>query len=114
MVLRTVGDAEAGKIRAIGTADADVIRLKIESMDSDNYAMVQVAQALSANKIPLVPQILVNGGGTNGGSGSLVDVLMANMVRDNMVQTKTVEIAEPTKADAQTQPKSDRPEKAKK
>lgn len=84
MVFRTVGEAEASKILAIGKSEADVIRQKIESMDSNNYAAIQIAQALASNKIPLVPNILVSGSGADGKSGSLVDVLLANLVQQNI------------------------------
>jgi len=80
-VVRTVGDAEAGKTRAVGSAEAEVIKLKIASMESGNYAMVQVAEALAKSGVKLVPDV-VAGGGTSGGS-TLVDVLLANLIRDN-------------------------------
>lgn len=81
-VITTVGNAEASKTLAVGTSEADVIKLKIESMESGNYALVQVVQALAANKIQLVPQIIAGAGGSQG--GTLVDVLLANLIRDNM------------------------------
>jgi len=79
-VLRTVGDAEAAKTHAVGGAEAEVIKLKIASMESGNYAMVQVAEALAKSGVKLVPDI-VAGGGASGG-GTLVDVLLANVIRD--------------------------------
>lgn len=81
-VITTVGNAEASKTKAVGTAEADVIKLKIGSMESGNYALVQVVQALAQNNIQLVPQIIAGGGASQG--GTLVDVLLANMIRDNM------------------------------
>ena len=81
-VVITVGNADAQKALAVGTADADVIKMKIDSMESGNYALVQVMQALAANKVQLVPQIVAGGGGSQG--GTLVDVLLANLLRDNM------------------------------
>ena len=79
-VLRTVGDAEAAKTQAVGGAEAEVIKLKIASMESGNYALVQVAQALATAGVKLVPDI-VAGGGVMGG-GTLVDVLLASVIRD--------------------------------
>ena len=79
-VVRTVGDAEASKTRAVGGAEAEVIKLKIASMESGNYAVVQVAEALAKSGVKLVPDI-VAGGGASG--GTLVDVLLANVIRDN-------------------------------
>ena len=82
-VLRTVGEAEAGKVKAVGSAEAEVIRLKIGSMESGNYAMVQVAEALSKSGMKLVPDVIATGG--SGSGGTLVDVLLANLIRTNVV-----------------------------
>ena len=51
-------------------------------MESGNYALVQVMQALAQNRVQLVPQIVAGGGGSQG--GTLVDVLLANLLRDNI------------------------------
>jgi uncharacterized membrane protein YqiK len=83
MVLRAVGEAEAAKTHAVGGAEAEVIKLKISSMESGNYAMVQVAEALAKSGVKLVPDIVA--GGSNGG-GTLVDVLLANVIRDGRSQ----------------------------
>ena len=79
-VLRTVGDAEAAKTQAVGGAEAEVIKLKIASMESGNYALVQVAQALANAGVKLVPDIVAGGGALGG--GTLVDVLLASVIRD--------------------------------
>jgi uncharacterized membrane protein YqiK len=88
-VTRVTGDATATKTLAIGEAEAKVIKQKIESMDAANYALVQVANALAAageKGMKIVPDVLVNGGGAAGanGGGSIVDVLIANLIRDNL------------------------------
>lgn len=80
MVVTTVGNAEATKVKAVGTAEADVIKMKISSMEAGNYASVQVAQALAGSRIPIVPNIMVSGSAGNGSGGTLVDVLLANML----------------------------------
>jgi uncharacterized membrane protein YqiK len=83
-VLRSVGDAEAAKTNAVGSAEAAVIKLKIASMESGNYAMVQVAEALAKSGVKLVPDIVAGNGGSAG--GTLVDVLLANIIRDGRPQ----------------------------
>ena len=85
-VVIMVGNADAEKTKVVGTAEADVIKLKIDSMESGNYALVQVMQALAQSKTQLVPQITVGGGSAGGQGGTLVDVLLANLIRDNMKQ----------------------------
>jgi len=84
-VITIVGNAEASKTLAVGTSEADVIKLKIDSMESGNYALVQVVQALASNKVQLVPQIIAGGGGSGQG-GTLVDVLLANLIRDHLAK----------------------------
>jgi uncharacterized membrane protein YqiK len=93
-VITIVGNAEASKTLAVGTSEADVIKLKIDSMESGNYALVQVVQALASNKVQLVPQIIA-GGGSGGHGGTLVDVLLANLIRDHMNSTPLTPPAEP-------------------
>jgi uncharacterized membrane protein YqiK len=84
-VLITVGNAEAGKTQAIGTAEAEVIQRKIASMESGNYAAIEVARALAASGFKLVPDIVAGGNGADGGS-SLVNVLLATLVRDGVAK----------------------------
>jgi uncharacterized membrane protein YqiK len=81
---RATGNADAEKTKAVGTAEADVIKLKIASMDSGNYAGIEISKALAASGFKLVPDVVVNGGGSGGADGgnSLVSVLLANLIRD--------------------------------
>jgi uncharacterized membrane protein YqiK len=83
-VLKTVGDATAVKTLAIGNAEAAVTKAKIESMEAGNYAAIQVAQALAQSGFRLVPDIMVGGGAGGQGGGTLVDVLLGNLIRDQM------------------------------
>ena len=80
-VLRTVGEAQAAKTKAVGAAEAEVVRLKIDSMEAGNYAVVQVADALAKSGSKLVPDIVA--GGSAGQGGTLVDVLLAGLIRDS-------------------------------
>ncbi len=83
MVLTTVGNAEAGKIQAVGSAEADVIKRKVESINPENYAKIEVASALAKSGQKLVPDIIAGGG--DGGSGnSIISVLLANMVHEKL------------------------------
>ncbi len=87
-VLRMVGDAQALQTLAVGNAEAEVIQKKTEAVGQANYAMIEIGRALAANKIKLVPDILV-GNGAGGTSGSIVDVLLANLVRDGIARNPT-------------------------
>jgi uncharacterized membrane protein YqiK len=86
-VLTVVGEAEGKKITAVGTAEAAVIKLKTEAVGQDNYRVIEGVRALADARIPLVPQV-VAGGGTPG-NGSIVDVLMANLVQAGLAAKAT-------------------------
>ncbi len=96
-VTTVTGNAEAGKTRAVGTAEADVIKLKTEAMDQEKYAAVEIARALSKSGFRLVPDIMVASGEGKSG-GTLVDVLLANVVRDSVGKNShtSSEPSEPT------------------
>ena len=66
----------------MGNAEADVIRRKTEAMSREQFALVQIAQALASAHQPLVPQIVA--GGEQGG-GSLVNLLLANALKAGSV-----------------------------
>ncbi|HXT68864.1 MAG TPA: SPFH domain-containing protein [Vicinamibacterales bacterium] len=83
MVLRTVGAAEGEKITAVGEAEAKVIKQKTAAMDPEKYASVEIARALASSGFKLVPEI-VAGGGADGNASGIVNVLLANIVRDSM------------------------------
>lgn len=97
-VTMVTGDALASKTKAVGTAEADVIKLKTEAMDPAKYAAVEIARALSTSGFRLVPDIMVAGGGDGKSGGTLVDVLLANLVKDGMV--KNGHVPEPASAGA--------------
>ena len=85
MVLKTVGAAEGEKILAVGTSEAEVIKKKTAAMDPEKYAMVEVARALAASGFKLVPDIIASGGGSGtDGANSLVNILLASVIRDNI------------------------------
>lgn len=79
-VTQVTGDAEAGRIKAIGEAEAEVVRLKIASMESGNYAAIEVSKNLSVSKQPIVPAI-ISGGGEK---GTIVDVMLANVLANQL------------------------------
>jgi uncharacterized membrane protein YqiK len=85
MVLRTVGAAEGEKVKAVGEAEANVIKMKTDAMDQEKYAVVEVARALASSGFKLVPDVIAGGGG--GGpdaGGSLVNILLATLIRDGL------------------------------
>lgn len=89
-VLSVVGRAKAENTLAVGTAEAEVIQKKTNAVGQSNYALIEVGRALAEAKIPLVPQIMVAGGGNEGqGNGqSLVNVLLANLISKDLNRDK--------------------------
>ena len=86
-VLTTVGNAEAGKTKAISTAEADVI--KLNRLDGvRNYAGIEISQGP-------VRERLQARAGRDGcrrrreGGSSLVSVLLANLIRDGLKRPET-------------------------
>ncbi len=78
-VVAMKGRTEGEAIRSVGTARADAYRLGVEAMGG-NYALLQIFTALAENDIRLTPDVLVQGGGAQGGSSS--DGLLAVVLRD--------------------------------
>jgi uncharacterized membrane protein YqiK len=89
-VLRTVGEAEGAKIKAVGGAEAEVIRLKVSSMEAGNFAVVQVAEALAKGNVKIVPDIVAGGG--DGANGGLVNVLLGNMLSQERAQREKARV----------------------
>ena len=85
-VTRVTGDADAAKAKAVGGAEAEVIRQKTQAMDPEKYASVEIARALANSGFKLVPEIIAGGNNGNGG-GTIVDVLLGNILHDSMKKT---------------------------
>ncbi len=81
------GAAEASRTLAIGEAEAEVTRKKIESMESSNFAAIEVAKALAKSTQPLVPQI-IGGGDSREGGGVLMTAILTNVLRDQQDKSK--------------------------
>ena len=80
-VTRVTGEALAGRTLSVGNAEATVVQRKTAAVGQNNFALIEVGRALAESKIPLVPEIYAAGGGGEGG-GSLVNVLLAQLLRD--------------------------------
>jgi len=118
-VQSTVGAATAQRTLAVGNAEAEVQRAKVQSIGSDSYALIIVAEALAKAGIALVPQIQVSSNGGEGGTGNgLVDAFIGNMLaKDRQEQTpanpKPAETSAPTTpvATPTEEPKPAKPDK---
>jgi uncharacterized membrane protein YqiK len=62
------GDAEAGKILAIGKSTAEAYELAVKSLGDDNFTKYKITEELSKGHVKLIPDVLIGGGSTSGGS----------------------------------------------
>ncbi len=86
------GNAEAEKILAIGKSNAEAYKLSVEAMGGDNFTQLKVMEAIGAEKIKIMPDILINGGGegSNGPISGLLGLkLLEEVARKNEVIKKT-------------------------
>ncbi|MDY0745478.1 SPFH domain-containing protein [Paucibacter sp. R3-3] len=86
-VTRVNGEAEATVIRQVGEAEAVVVQLKTNAVGAGNYASIQVAEAFGRAGLKLVPEVMVAGGGSSG--GTLVDALLGSMLASKATGTNT-------------------------
>jgi uncharacterized membrane protein YqiK len=80
--LRAQGEAEG--VRAIGEAKATAYKAGAEAIGAEGYTAVQLMQIIGDQRVRIIPDILVNGGGQGG--GSIVEGLLAVILR-NQLQT---------------------------
>ncbi|HTK55379.1 MAG TPA: SPFH domain-containing protein [Gemmatimonadales bacterium] len=85
-VTRVTGTAEAGKIAAIGESEAAVMKKKVESVDPQYYAAMDIFRNLSTGTLKMVPDISMSGG--TGGSSSPLDVLLALTLKEMALPAK--------------------------
>ena len=80
---QNVGDAEAAIIRSKGEAQAKAYRDQVEALTAQGVTTVEVMKAISAAGLKITPDVLVSGGNgdKDGGSGGLVQLLLANMLQ---------------------------------
>jgi len=77
-VLLLVGEAEGKKVTAVGNAEAEVLKRTGQAINPGNYATIEVAGALAASGMKLVPDVIA--GVIDGNGGTLVDVLLAQLI----------------------------------
>lgn len=88
--LKARGFAEAESIKARGLAQAEAYKSGVSAMGENNFAMLETMSAIGREKVKIIPDLVINGNGTNGGGSGIMDVLMAQMVKDKLTEKKTV------------------------
>lgn len=77
------GNAEAEKTLAIGKSSAESYKLAVEAMGGSNFTQLKVMEAIGAQKIRIMPDILIGGGGegANGPINGLLGLQLLEQVR---------------------------------
>jgi regulator of protease activity HflC (stomatin/prohibitin superfamily) len=84
-----VGNAEASKTRAIGMANAEAYKGQVDALGQMPTALVNSIRVLAEQKIKIMPDILVTGGGEGGLSAVLMGLLKAQIPPAPVVATVT-------------------------
>lgn len=79
--ISVTGNAEAEKILAIGKSNAESYKLSVEAMGGDNFTQLKVMEAIGAQHVKIMPDILISGGGENG-NGPLSGLLGLKLLED--------------------------------
>jgi uncharacterized membrane protein YqiK len=79
------GNAEAEKILAIGKSSAASYKLAVEAMGGGNFTQLKVMEAIGAQQIKIMPDILIGGGGdaSNGSISGLLGLQLLEQLRKN-------------------------------
>ena len=74
------GNAEAEKILAIGKSSAESYKLAVEAMGGSNFTQLKVMEAIGAQQIKIMPDILIGGGAdaSNGPISGLLGLQLLN------------------------------------
>ena len=79
------GNAEAEKILAIGKSSAESYKLAVSAMGGGNFTQLKVMEAIGAQQIKIMPDILIGGGGDNGNGpiNGLLGLQLLEQLRKN-------------------------------
>lgn len=70
---RKVGTAEAEIILAKGKSTAEAYKLEVDAMGKDVFGQIRVIREITTNKLKVIPDNLVIGGGSGDGSSSYLE-----------------------------------------
>ena len=89
--IQRMGDAEAGVISSKGEAQARAYRDQVLALTPQGVTVVEVMKAVTAAGLKITPDVVVSGGtGTDGGAqGGLVQLLLANVLRQQLAAERT-------------------------
>lgn len=83
------GNAEAEKILAIGKSNAESYKLSVEAMGGDNFTQLKVIESIAAEKVKIMPDVLIGGNGdsANGGISGLLGLQLLEKLGKNVTRS---------------------------
>ena len=76
------GNAEAEKILAIGKANAESYQLQVNAMGGDNFTRTKIAEIIGKDKVKVMPDILITGGGGDNTNSALSGLLGMKLMEE--------------------------------
>lgn len=84
--IEKIGTAESKKILAIGTSEAEAYQRQVTAMGQDNFGKFKIAEIIGKEKIKVMPEMLIMGGGGTGG-GDTANTTMSALLGFELLKT---------------------------
>jgi hypothetical protein len=72
--------AQAEKIMAVGKSTAEAYELQVKAIGGDNFTKYKITEEIGKGQIKVMPDILIGGGGTDGGINGLLGMKLMEMM----------------------------------
>jgi hypothetical protein len=89
--VRVMGEAQADKVARVGIAEAVAIEEQVRAYGGPKFQVTQnvmkgFTDAIGSSKVDVVPKIVMGGGGTggSGANGSVMETLLALLLSDKL------------------------------
>lgn len=103
--IAVTGNAEAEKILAIGKSSAESYRLAVTAMGGDNFTRLKVTEAIGKDRIKIIPDVLIAGGGTDSPNGPISGLLGLKLMEE-LAQKQVAEVKQEKKDENVDPPKT--------
>lgn len=87
--IRTLAEAEAERVARVGIAQALATEEQVRAYGGPQFQVTQTvlnrfAEAIQQSRVDVVPRIMVGGGQAGGGTGSIMEALLAMLLSDRL------------------------------
>lgn len=79
---RVNGEASASATLAVGTATAEAYKLAVDAMGDNNFAQFKIIEEIGKNKVNIMPQVLITGGGSGSDNGPISALLGLEVLKN--------------------------------